>query len=47
MGSRMTTEEFLEKVFSHSYEELKGKDLRLVRVKVVGREVSLAQLIVG
>lgn len=45
MGSRMTTEEFLEKVFSHSYEELKGKDLRLVRVKVVGREVSLAQLI--
>lgn len=45
MGSRMTTEEFLEKVFSRSYEELQGRDLRLVRVKVVGREVSLAQLI--
>lgn len=45
MGQRMTTEEFLEKVFSRSYEELKGSDLRLVRVKVVGREVSLAQLI--
>lgn len=45
MGQRMTTEEFLEKVFSRSYEELKGRDLRLVRVKVVGREVSLAQLI--
>lgn len=45
MGSRMTTEEFLEKVFSRSYEELKGEELRLVRVKVVGREVSLAQLI--
>lgn len=45
MGSRMMTEEFLEKVFSRSYEELKGEELRLVRVKVVGREVSLAQLI--
>ena len=45
MGQRMTTEEFLEKVFSRSYEELKGEELRLVRVKVVGREVSLAQLI--
>ena len=45
MGQRMTTEEFLEKVFSRSYEELKGSDLRLVRVKVVGREISLAQLI--
>lgn len=45
MGQRMTTEEFLEKVFSRSYEELKGRDLRLVRVKVVGREISLAQLI--
>lgn len=45
MGQRMTTEEFLEKVFSRSYEELRGRDLRLVRVKVVGREVSLAQLI--
>ena len=45
MGQRMTTEEVLEKVFSRSYEELRGRDLRLVRVKVVGREVSLAQLI--
>lgn len=45
MGQRMTTEEFLEKVFSRSYEELRGRELRLVRVKVVGREVSLAQLI--
>ncbi|MGN8967971.1 BMC domain-containing protein [Intestinimonas sp. HCP28S3_D6] len=45
MGQRMTTEEFLERVFSRSYEELRGRELRLVRVKVVGREVSLAQLI--
>ena len=44
MGSRMTREEFLERVFSRKYEELKGKDLRLVRVKVIGREISLAQL---
>lgn len=45
MGQRMTTEEFLERVFSRSYEEFRGRELRLVRVKVVGREVSLAQLI--
>ena len=42
---RMTTEEFLERIFSRSYDQLKDSDLRLVRVKVVGREVSLAQLI--
>lgn len=41
----MTREEFLEKIFSQKYEELKGKDLRLVRVRVPGKEVSLAQLI--
>ena len=45
MGNRMTREEFLEKIFSQKYDELKGKDLRLVRVKVPGKEVSLAQLI--
>ena len=45
MGSRMTREEFLEKIFSRKYEDLKGKDLRIVRVKVIGREISLAQLI--
>ena len=45
MGSRMTREELLERVCSRKYEELKGKDLRLVRVKVIGREISLAQLI--
>lgn len=45
MGSRMTREEFLEKIFSRKYEDLKGKELRIVRVKVIGREISLAQLI--
>ncbi len=47
MGERlsMTREEFLEKIFSQSYDELKGKNLRIVRVKTKGKEVSLAQLI--
>ena len=31
MGERITREELLEKIFSKSYEELKGKDQRLVR----------------
>ena len=41
----MTREEFLEKVFQKKYEELKDKDLRIVRIKVKGKEISLAQLI--
>ena len=45
MGVRMTREEFLEKVFQKKYEELKDKDLRIVRIKVKGKEISLAQLI--
>ncbi len=45
MGLRMTREEFLEKIFNREYEELKGKDLRLVRLNVKGKEVTLAQLI--
>lgn len=45
MGERMTREEFLEKVFSRKYEELKGKELRIVRVRVPGKEIDLAQLI--
>ena len=45
MGVRMTREEFLEKVFRKKYEELKTDELRVVRVKVKGKEISLAQLI--
>ena len=45
MGVRMTREEFLEKVFRKKYEELKMDELRVVRVKVKGKEISLAQLI--
>ena len=45
MEGRMTREEFLEKVFSKKYDELKGEKLRIVRVKVKGKEVSLAHII--
>ena len=45
MSVRMTREEFLEKVFRKKYEELKMDELRVVRVKVKGKEISLAQLI--
>ena len=41
----MTREEFLEKIYSKKYEELKDKDLRLVRVTVPGKEITLAQVI--
>ena len=45
MGERMTREAFLEKVFSRNYGELKGRELRMVRVRVPGKEIDLAQLI--
>ena len=45
MGERITREEFLEKIFNRQYQDLKGKDLRLVRLSVKGKEVTLAQLI--
>ena len=45
MAGRMTREEFLEKVFQKKYEELRGEKLRIVRVKVKGKEVSLAHII--
>ena len=45
MGERMTREELLEKIFSRSYRELKGRELRLVRERVPGKEVRLAQVI--
>lgn len=45
MGNRITREEFLEKIYARKYDELKGQDLRLVRVRVPGKEISLAHLI--
>ena len=43
--ARMTKEEFLEKLFHDDYENLKGKRLRLTRVRVPGKEVCLAHII--
>lgn len=45
MGQKMTREEFLEKIYSRKYEELKNEQLRMVRVKVPAKEISLAHLI--
>ena len=42
---QITREEFLEKLFHKNYEELKGKKLRLTRVRVPGKEVCLAHII--
>lgn len=45
MAKRITREELLELIFSGRYEELKGGELRIARVRVPGREVCLAQVI--
>ncbi|MDD3362219.1 MAG: BMC domain-containing protein [Hespellia sp.] len=43
--SRITKEELLEKLFHDDYENLKGKKLRMTRVRVPGKEVCLAHII--
>lgn len=43
--NQITREELLEKLFHKNYEELKGKKLRLTRVRVPGKEVCLAHII--
>ena len=45
MAGRITREELMELIFSGRYEELKGSQLRIARVRVPGREVCLAQVI--
>lgn len=45
MSERMTREQFLEKIYNKKFDELKDKNLRLVRVKVPAKEISLAHLI--
>lgn len=45
MDARMTQEEFLELIYKRNYDQLKGERLRLVCVKVPGKEITLAQLI--
>ena len=41
MEERMTREQFLERIFNKSYDELKGKKLRLTRLNVPAREIEL------
>lgn len=43
--TRITKEELLEKLFHNDYENLKGKRLRMTRVRVPGKEVCLAHII--
>ncbi|HIZ23513.1 MAG TPA: BMC domain-containing protein [Candidatus Blautia faecigallinarum] len=41
----ITKEEFLEKLFHDDYKNLKGKRLRMTRVRVPGKEVCLAHVL--
>lgn len=43
--ARMTKEELLEKLFHDDYEHLKGKKLRMTRVRVPGKEVCMVHII--
>lgn len=42
---RITREELLKRLFHDDYENLKGKRLRMTRLRVPGREVCLAHII--
>lgn len=43
--AQITKEELLEKLFHEDYEHLKGKRLRMTRVRVPGKEVCMAHII--
>ncbi len=43
--THLTKEELLEKLFHKDYEDLKGKKLRLTRLRVPGKEVCMAHVI--
>lgn len=43
--ARMTKEELLERLFHDDYENLKGKRLRITRLRIPGKEVCLAHVI--
>ena len=43
--SRITKEQLLEKIFRDDYENLKGKRLRMTRVRVPAKEVCLAHVL--
>lgn len=42
--ARLTKEELLEKLFHDDYEHLKGKKLRITRLRIPGKEVCLAHI---
>ena len=42
--ARITKEELLEKLFHDDYEHLKGKKLRITRLRIPGKEVCLAHI---
>ena len=44
MEERITREELLERLFRDDYENLKGKKLRLTRVRVPGKSIDLAHV---
>ena len=44
MEERITREELLERLFHDDYENLKGRRLRLTRVRVPGKELSFAHV---
>ena len=43
--SRITKEQLLEKIFHNDYEELKGKKLRMTRLRVPGKAICLAHIL--
>lgn len=43
--AQITKEELLEKLFHNDYEQLKGRRLRMTRVRVPGKEVCMAHVI--
>ncbi len=44
MEERITKEQLLERMFRDDYENLKGKRLRMTRVRVPGKEVCMAHI---
>ena len=43
--AQMTKEQLLEKLFHDDYEHLKGRKLRITRLRIPGKEVCLAHII--
>ena len=43
--NRITKEELLEKIFNDDFENLKGKKLRMTRVRVPAKEICLAHIL--